>query len=1252
MKFYLLFSLSLITFSAHSQYWLRQGSGATNNMAYAIAVDNNGNTYSTGYFSSNITFGALTLNATGVIDLFILKTDPTGQILWAKNAGGTNITQGLTIAVNSNNIAVSGFFYGSSTFDTQTINATGQKDVFVANYDLNGNLNWVTTAGGNEQEQGNKVAFDSNGNILLTGEFASTNFIAGSQNLSSGSNSLDVFTLKYDAAGNCLWAKSGTSNYTDRGNQITSDASGNVYVAGEFSDTITFDQVHNNAMNNALFIIKYNSLGQEQWFRGMGSGNTVKMKGLQINSAGELITTGNYTSILYYFEFPTTFTLSNTYSNNIFISKINTSGDLIWSSTDGSDEPVSAECLSILPSPNSQDIFIGGTYQCRFDDYSNQYGSGVFCSIGYNDCFVAKYDNSGTWLWSRSFGGHENDYLYGLASDAQGLASICGAFSKNIFFSENSINFLGYPYIQNSQFQYCNDPDYYGYASYSNAGNTGVYLGKGIDPSREVFDFFQRQTIGCIRDFREFCINNCEDTLSFCSSGSIYANTQTTSNFSPQFHYQWNTGDTTPQIGVSITGDYWVEITSYDGCFTQTDSIYVIIYSSPPLPAISDNKGINSHALATQQINLCKPDSVELLGDVPPGYDFQWDNFPVGVNPVVIDSTQIIYFTLSDTNGCTTQNGVLVMVSEPLPVIDPRIICLNDSDRNDTVFICANEGFEMFVYDTLSNPNAYDSLCIPEQTKVNWDASVSTLIYALTTFCPPSNKNLFRNVLNDGWYQIDAEIIRQNNCDSDTFYLSKSIYVIVNPIPPDTFSFTISGDTFICPGASTTLYAYGDGDFFWSNGVSGDSSVFTAAGQHSVVGSRDTTNSFGCTVHAHGTIPFQIATNPLPVISSNPANALICPNDSVLLTGSGTGSFTWQGPNGLINSTGNSIYVTTPGFYYCILDDGTCLLNSNNIEVFQYNTPLLIPLGVSTICHNSPVTLQIITGIGSVIAWQPPLSGNSITQTVTQPGTYSCIVTVCNINTPLSLTVPGSDPVASINSSSTNNLCTGDTVILSSGYSTNYHWYPDGQSTQTIEVTSSGLYSLAITDSLGCKDSTSVSIQFTPNQLSPPIAGDSTICSASDILLTANGSSVIYWLDENLNQIASGTTLNTGIVSANRYYLLYSEAGGCRSGFDTARVFVEDCDSIFIPNVITPGNDGLNDLFPGKNENGADLSILIYNRWGKLVFESSASKEPWNGRDNSNHEVNDGTYYFILSVLFRSGKEQTFKGWVQVLNEK
>jgi len=67
-----------------------------------------------------------------------------------------------------------------------------------------------------------------------------------------------------------------------------------------------------------------------------------------------------------------------------------------------------------------------------------------------------------------------------------------------------------------------------------------------------------------------------------------------------------------------------------------------------------------------------------------------------------------------------------------------------------------------------------------------------------------------------------------------------------------------------------------------------------------------------------------------------------------------------------------------------------------------------------------------------------------------------------------------------------------------------------------------------------------------------------------------------------------------------------------------------------IPNIITPGNDGFNDLFNINTSGLTEFNLQIFNRWGALIFESNSPYVKWDGKTLAGELVTDGTYFYIL----------------------
>ena len=169
--------------------YTKSAGGTNTDYANSVIVDANGNTYVVGYFSSSsITFGTTTLTNSGSADMFIVKYDASGNMLWAKSAGGTSNDYAQSIAVDANgNTYVAGYFNSSSiTFGSNTLtNAAGDYDMFVVKYDASGNVLWAKSAGGTSDDQANSITVDANGNIYVAGSFKSASITFGATTLTN-----------------------------------------------------------------------------------------------------------------------------------------------------------------------------------------------------------------------------------------------------------------------------------------------------------------------------------------------------------------------------------------------------------------------------------------------------------------------------------------------------------------------------------------------------------------------------------------------------------------------------------------------------------------------------------------------------------------------------------------------------------------------------------------------------------------------------------------------------------------------------------------------------------------------------------------------------------------------------------------------------------------------------------------------------------------------------------------------------------
>jgi hypothetical protein len=387
----LFFSCIGIVATAQTPYWQWAKSISGTDYAQSISTDAYGSVYVTGYYqSTTVTFGSNTLtnnSNTGGSNIFIAKYDATGNVIWAKSAGGTGSDYGLSISTDAfGNVYVTGEFYsptiifgsntltnnsntggsnifiakydatgniiwakssgngvdggtGISTDANGSVYITGGSPVFVVKYDSTGNVIWAQSAGGTALgDFGYGISTDGNDNVYITGAFQSPTITFGSTTLTNNTsgNNPNFFIVKYDATGNVIWAKSGSGavNEVDYGQSISTDALGNVYVTGVFvNPTISFggDTLTNSEPNGGddIFVIKYDLTGNVIWAKSAGGMGNDKSNGISTDASGNIYVTGYYTSPTITFGSNTLINNTNT-GEDIFVVKYDATGNVIW----------------------------------------------------------------------------------------------------------------------------------------------------------------------------------------------------------------------------------------------------------------------------------------------------------------------------------------------------------------------------------------------------------------------------------------------------------------------------------------------------------------------------------------------------------------------------------------------------------------------------------------------------------------------------------------------------------------------------------------------------------------------------------------------------------------------------------------------------------------------------------------------------------------------------------------------------------
>jgi hypothetical protein len=216
------------------------------------------------YNGTPIKFDTATLPCAGDEDVFIVKYSPSGKLVWAKTAGGADKDWGQSLAVDhQSNLILTGST-ASASFKFADLNlpvsAARWFDVYVMKMDTAGNVIWGKRYGGMDNERGNSVDVDAGGNIYVAGQFASNNFSFGLPWEVSSSGSYDIYLLKLDANGAFQWLKNEGGNVFDIASSVDVTPSGAVYICGIFiSSKLQIPPYSfNNSGERDLFIARVN----------------------------------------------------------------------------------------------------------------------------------------------------------------------------------------------------------------------------------------------------------------------------------------------------------------------------------------------------------------------------------------------------------------------------------------------------------------------------------------------------------------------------------------------------------------------------------------------------------------------------------------------------------------------------------------------------------------------------------------------------------------------------------------------------------------------------------------------------------------------------------------------------------------------------------------------------------------------------------------------------------------------------------
>lgn len=595
-------------------------------------------------------------------------------------------------------------------------------------------------------------------------------------------------------------------------------------------------------------------------------------------------------------------------------------------------------------------------------------------------------------------------------------------------------------------------------------------------------------------------------------------------------YYRWSTGEISSTIAVTTSGTYSVDVYGTNGCVaTQQKTLTV---NNLPM------------ATVTESAEICQGQRAILVADAPSGCTFSWSTGS-HQSQISVSEAGTYQVTVTNTNLCERVfNAVVTVHSLPsLTIGGNNEICqgqsatLTASGDADAAYVWSTGDENASTTVTVAGPY---SVTATNSYGCSATASRGVIVHELpevnitgtTTICRGSSTTLTATGGNTYLWSTgdESSMVVVEPMSSQAYVVTATnIYgcmssaaktVTVNSLPNITFS----GNRTFCSGSSTTITASGASDYTWSTGAHTSNVVLNSTGTYYVTA----VNAQNCV----NTDSVFVKMNPNPDVSIS-GTERVCLGDAGTLTAVGANNYMWStGENLPVITVAPDITTTYSVTGY---DTNGCATTMQK-TVYVENQPSVQILGDRTICQGLSSVLTA-TG-GTSYAWSTGSTSTSIavfpnmttSYTVTAYSSFGCSATATAV-----VTV---NVLPSIYFSGNTSFCQGQSTTISASGGNSYLWNT-GVNSNSISVSTPGVYRVTVTNSLNCSRSDSILVTMWENP-TITVDGTSLICQGTATQLMASGASAYHWnTGEN---VASITVMPSQTTT---YSVTGTDAHGC-----------------------------------------------------------------------------------------------------------
>ncbi len=716
----------------------------------------------------------------------------------------------------------------------------------------------------------------------------------------------------------------------------------------------------------------------------------------------------------------------------------------------------------------------------------------------------------------------------------------------------------------------------------------------------------------------------------------------------PGYWYTWwcasgncglsNINSPNPNANPTTTQYYYVQVTDTNGCLSNIDSLLVTVLPKPIVDAGPDLWLCGDSA-------PCQILTPTISGATGP-YTFNW--FPAaGLNSTTImnpcarpDTTTAYTLVVTAGNGCTSDYTTTDTLSTVVVHVNPIPVADAGPDRD----ICEGDSVELEGMGFGAGP-AY-----------SYEWSPGTGLSTVTDPNPMAGPPITTT------YTL---VVFSNNCPS----YGDQVVVNVHTNP----TVDAGPDREMCLGEDVMLDAQAGGDstatysYLWTPDVNISSQTVEDPTVNPIMTTTyyvQAITNYGCESPMDSVLVSLLST---PIADAGD-NITICYGNEAQLNGSYAFTttdpaspndifFDWT-PGGTLSSTTILDPIAHPlnsGYYHLTVYTGLCRTEDSVFVTVIPEIAMQLEADTATVCDGTPSTLTVTSALtGVTYNWSPSTGLSSTTGevVVATPGsttTYTVFGSVGGCADTASVTISVLPMPDMGYLSSRDHGCAPHAMSFTqaTGNAVAYTWnFGDGSPVSNLPTPSHiyeapGTYNVTLTAAApgGCEASISTinvvvaeppvaaftSDPWCPVQLSLPNTQVNFI-NESQNGVSYNWDFSDGFTSQELNPTHSFTGIGEFMVT-----LTVTNAEGCVSEVVHGPYMIVTPD-LFIPNVFSPNDDGINDIFQVNYTGSQPFTVQIFDRWGVKVYESLNKVQGWNGKTLDDQDANDGVYFYLVKI--------------------